>query len=105
MDGEIFMGGKEGPGQEAAQKLIAGMIAMRRLIAADDPTLTAEMVNNRMMKLAADADGAAGFPMPPAFLWYYQYGYKEGWNDPENHDPSRKRSFDEYVEEAVEKGW
>jgi DMSO reductase family type II enzyme molybdopterin subunit len=105
MDGEIFMGAKEGPGQEEAQKLIAGMIAMRRLIAADDPTLTAEMIGNRMMKLAADADGAAGFPMPPAFLWYYQYGYKERWNDPENNDPTMKRSFDDYVEEAVDKGW
>jgi DMSO reductase family type II enzyme molybdopterin subunit len=105
MDGEIMMAGKEGPGQEAAQKMIAGMIAMRRLMAADDPTLTAEMISNRMMKLAADADGAAGFPMPPAFLWYYQYGYKERWNDAENNDPSMKRSFDEYVEEAVEKGW
>ena len=46
-----------------------------------------------------------GFPMPPAFLWYYQYGYKERWNDPENNDPTMKRSFDEYVEEAIEKGW
>jgi anaerobic selenocysteine-containing dehydrogenase len=46
-----------------------------------------------------------GFPMPPAFLWYYQYGYKERWNDPENNDPSMKRSFDEYVREATEKGW
>ncbi|MEN8184463.1 MAG: molybdopterin-dependent oxidoreductase, partial [Myxococcota bacterium] len=53
MDGEIFLPEKEGPGQEAAQKLISGMIAMRRLIGADDPTLTAEMINNRMMKLAA----------------------------------------------------
>jgi anaerobic selenocysteine-containing dehydrogenase len=43
--------------------------------------------------------------MPPAFLWYYQYGYKKRWNDPENCDPSMKRSFDEYLEEAIEKGW
>ena len=49
--------------------------------------------------------GGMGSPVPPAFLWYYQYGYKERWNDPENNDPSMKRSFDEYVNEAIEKGW
>ncbi|MBW2240584.1 MAG: molybdopterin-dependent oxidoreductase [Deltaproteobacteria bacterium] len=103
-DGEAFMSEKEGPGQEAAQKLIAGMIAMRRLVAQSDPTMTTEMVQNRIACMAAEI-GGVGFPMPPAFMWYYQYGYKERWNDPENLDPSMKRSFDEYVEEAIEKGW
>ena len=49
--------------------------------------------------------GGMGFPMPPAFMWYHQYGYKERWNDPENNDPGMKRSFDEYLDEAIEKGW
>ena len=105
MDGEIFLPAKQGPGQEAAQRHIAGMIAMRRLVGASDPTLTEEMISNRMMQLAGDAPNAPGFPMPPAFLWYYQFGYKDRWNDPENHDPSFKRSFDDYVNEAIEKGW
>ena len=105
MDGEIFMSGKEAPGQEAAQKQIAGLIAMRRLVAASDPTLTPEMIQNRLTQLANDLPNGPGFAMPPAFLWYYQYGYKERWNDPENHDPSYPRSFDEYVNEAIEKGW
>ena len=47
-DGGSFMTRKEGPGQEAAQKLIAGIIAMRRLIAAEDPTMTPEMIQNRV---------------------------------------------------------
>src|SRR3990172_426268 len=105
MDGEIFLPAKQGPGQEAAQRHIAGMIAMRRLVGASDPTLTEEMISNRMMQLAGDAPNAPGFPMPPAFLWYYPFGYKDRWNDPENHDPSFKRSFDDYVNEAIEKGW
>jgi len=103
-DGDAFMSEKESPGQEAAQKYIAALIAMRRLIAADDPTMTAEMMQNRIAQMAAEL-GGMGFPMPPAFLWYYQFGYKERWNDPENNDPSMKRSFDEYVREAAEKGW
>ncbi len=104
MDGQIFQVRKEAAGQEAAQKHIAGLIAMRRLIAADDPTMTAEMIQNRAGEMAGEL-GGLGFPMPPAFLWYHQYGYKERWNDPENNDPSMKRSFDEYVQEATEKGW
>ncbi len=103
-DGEVFLPQKQGPGQEQAQKHIAGMIAMRRLVAQSDPTFTAEMVQNRIARMAADLR-SMGFPMPPAFLWYFQYGYKERWNDPANHDPSMKRTFDEYVNEAIEKGW
>jgi len=104
MDGHSFMIRKQGPGQEEAQKLIAGMIAMRRLIAAEDPTLTAEMIQNRAAQMAGEL-GGMGRMMPPAFLWYHQYGYKERWNDPESSDPTMKRSFDEYLSEAAEKGW
>ncbi len=104
MDGAAFMPRKQGPGQEEAQRLVAGMIAMRRLMSQSDPTLTEEMIQNRAAEAAGEL-GGLGVIMPPAFLWYYQYGYKERWNDPENHDPSMKRRFDEYVEEAIEKGW
>jgi DMSO reductase family type II enzyme molybdopterin subunit len=104
MDGEAFIGRKQGPGQEAAQKHVAGMIAMRRLLAAADPTMTPEMVQNRGAEVAGEL-GGMGNMMPPAFLWYYQYGYKDRWNDPENNDPSMKRSFDAYIDEAIEKGW
>jgi DMSO reductase family type II enzyme molybdopterin subunit len=104
MDGNALMPRKDGPGQESAQRLIAGMIAMRKLLSGGDPTLTPEMLQNRGAELAAEV-GGQGAIMPPAFLWYEQFGYKDRWNDPENHDPSFKRSFGEYLEEAVEKGW
>jgi DMSO reductase family type II enzyme molybdopterin subunit len=104
MDGEMMMPAKEGPGQEAAQKHIAGMIAVRRLLAADDPSMTTEMLENRLLEMVTES-GELGAPIPPAFLWYYQYGYKERWNDPENNDPSMKRTFDEYIEEAIAKEW
>ena len=104
LDGQVFLARKEAAGQEAAQKHIAGLIAMRRLLAAEDPTLTTEMIQNRGASMAVEL-GGLGSATPPAFLWYHQYGYKERWNDPENNDPSMKRSFDEYVQEATEKGW
>jgi DMSO reductase family type II enzyme molybdopterin subunit len=105
MDGEMMIPAKEGPGQEAAQRHIQGMLMMRRMIASTDPSQTKEMVGNRMLEMVAESGGPMGVPIPPAFLWYYQEGYRERWNDPENNDPGMKRSFDEYVSEAIEKGW
>ncbi len=104
MDGFTFMQRKGGAGQEAAQKHIMNMMALRRMLAASDPSMTEEMIQNRGAELAAEL-GGVGNTIPPAFVWYYQYGYKERWNDPENHDPSMKRSLGEYIEEAIEKGW
>jgi DMSO reductase family type II enzyme molybdopterin subunit len=103
-DGIAFMPRKEGGGQAAAQRYIASMIAMRRLAAEADPTMTLEMIQNRVAEVAGEL-GGLGATMPPAFLWYYQYGYKDRWNDPDNNDPSMKRTFDEYMNEAIEKGW
>jgi anaerobic selenocysteine-containing dehydrogenase len=103
-DGEMMLFGKEGPGQEAALRLVAMMMGMRRLLGSSDPTLTKGMLQNRMLEMAPQVS-PMGMPVPPAFLWYYQMGYKERWNDPENTDPTMKRSYDEYVTEAIEKGW
>ena len=104
LDGGAFLHRKQAVGQDEALKLISQIIAMRRMIAAGDPTMTAEMVQNRGAEMAGEF-GGAGNTIPPAFLWYYQYGYKERWDNPENHDPSMKRTFGEYLNEAVDKGW
>ena len=104
MDGGSFMHRKQAVGQEEAQKLIGQLIAMRRMVSAMDPTMTTEMTQNRGAEMAGEL-GGFGNTIPPAFLWYYQYGYKERWDNPENHDPSMKKTFGEYMEEAVDKGW
>jgi DMSO reductase family type II enzyme molybdopterin subunit len=103
-DGMAFATRKERAGQEAAQDFLANITAMRRLLTESDPTMTPEMTQNRAAEAAGEL-GGLGNVMPPAFLWYYQYGYKERWNHPDNNDPSMKRSFDEYITEAVDKGW
>jgi anaerobic selenocysteine-containing dehydrogenase len=66
--------------------------------------MTPEMVQNRVAEQAVEL-GGLGNTFPPVFLWYHHFGYKERWDDPENNDPSMKRSFSEYLDEAVEKGW
>jgi len=104
MDGGSFMARKEGLGQEAAQKLIQQMGEMRQMLAATDPTMTPGMIINRAAELAGEL-GGQGATMPPAFIWYHQYGYKERWNNPDNNDPTMKRTFDEYITEASDKGW
>jgi len=104
MDGTAFMSRKAGAGQEEAQKLITSLMAMRRLLTLQDPTMTPEMTQNRAAEASVEL-GGMGVVVPPAFLWYHQYGYKEIWNDPKNNDPTMKRSFDEYIKEAIDKGW
>jgi anaerobic selenocysteine-containing dehydrogenase len=103
MDGQAFLARKAGPGQEEARKAIAGMIAMRRMVAANDPTMTTEMTMNRVAETAGEL-GGMGRTVNPAFLWYHQYGYKERWNDPANHDPAMPRSFEAYLDEVTEQG-
>jgi DMSO reductase family type II enzyme molybdopterin subunit len=103
-DGMAFMAEKGGPGQEAARMAHQTRTLMRRMLTMDDPTRTLEMITNHVSALNPEL-GGFGAMIPPAFLWYYQYGYKERWNDRDNHDPSMKRSFDAYVNEAIDKGW
>ncbi len=100
---DAFLHRKEAAGQAAAQKLVANLIAMRRMLAQADPTMTPEMMHNRAAEIAAEM-GGLGNMVPPAFLWFYQYGYRDRWNDPENHDPSMRR-FEDYRNEALDKGW
>jgi hypothetical protein len=80
------------------------MLATRRL-SQDDPTMTLEMVLNRFQEMGGARVAGMGGMIPPAFLWYHQFGYKERWNKAEWSDKSMKRTFDEYYQEAMDKGW
>ncbi len=103
-DGYEFLTPKGRTGQDAAREHLQRMKSLQAMLLQQDPTMTMEMVTNRAASFSPDLAGM-GRMMPPAFLWYYQYGYRERWNNAANHDPSMKRSFDEYLTEAVEKGW
>jgi DMSO reductase family type II enzyme molybdopterin subunit len=64
-----------------------------------DPSLTPLLV------AVEQARQSTGGLIPPVFWWYYNAGYRDAWNRQEWHDPSMKRPFDEYFQEAVSKGW
>jgi DMSO reductase family type II enzyme molybdopterin subunit len=104
-DGQALISNKDRPGQEAAREAYQQVLAARRFLSADDPTMTIEMVINKAAEMGAAARAGFGGMIPPAFLWYHQYGYKERWNRKDWSDPSMKRTFDEYLEEAMDKGW
>jgi DMSO reductase family type II enzyme molybdopterin subunit len=104
-DGLVFAANKDRQGQEAAREFYQQILGARRFLSADDPTMTAEMVINRAAEMGGGRLGGQGNVIPPAFLWYHQYGYKERWNRKDWADPTMKRTFDEYLEEAMEKGW
>jgi DMSO reductase family type II enzyme molybdopterin subunit len=105
-DGASFIPAKSGPGQEAAHQFHKQLLATRRLLMLSDPTMTPEMAMEMGARMPIGARvGSMGRMTPPAFLWYYHYGYHDRWNRKDWHDPSMKRSFDEYVQEAMDKGW
>jgi DMSO reductase family type II enzyme molybdopterin subunit len=105
LDGMAFVEAKGKPGQDAARDFYKQVITMRRFLSADDPTMTLEMVINKAAEMGGARLGGFGGMIPPAFLWYHQYGYKERWNKKEWSEPGMKRSFDEYYQEAMDKGW
>ena len=105
LDGASLLGAKGRPGQEAAHDLYKQMISMRRMLTGDDPTLTTEMIINRAGEMAGSRLGGLGKMFPPVFLWYHHFGYKERWNRADWSDASMKRTFDEYYQEAMDKGW
>ncbi len=97
---------KDRVGQDAAWEKRREMLSMFRLLSQDDPTMTPEIAINRAAASPAGGTmGGLGRMGPPAFLWYHQYGYKERWNNKDWHDPSMKRPFSEYMEEALANGW
>jgi anaerobic selenocysteine-containing dehydrogenase len=79
---------------------MAANTAMIEAIKAEDPTRTDELAAVEMMSRMS-----MGGMAPSAFFWYYHCGYRERWNRREWNDPSMARSFDDYFQEALDKGW
>ncbi len=102
-DGPGITTQKARPGRRAAQQVLRQRDDYVAAFKAMDDTWTEEMAGIEMAHMAAST---GAIPMiPPAFFWYYHCGYKERWNNPEWGDPTMKRSFDEYFEEALDNGW
>ncbi|MEO6197293.1 MAG: molybdopterin-dependent oxidoreductase, partial [Dehalococcoidia bacterium] len=100
-DGIGLFGAKSRPGPEASLEVIDMLDRMVDLMQQEDPARTREQA---MVELETRTVGM-GSTTPPAFFWYFQCGHKENWNKAEWSDPAMKRPFDDYLNEALQKGW
>lgn len=111
-DGQGLATAKQLPGIEGSEQLLTVRDMAFQALRGMDPTLTDELAIRELNRVMAEqaigsgTRGAGGATMSPlAFWWYWQAGFKERWNTPGWGDDSLPRTFDEYFEEALEKGW
>jgi len=111
-DGQGLATAKPVPGIEGTETILNMRDSMVQSLKDEDPTLSDELAMrelNRLMIEASqlkneDAEGSStGSPM--ALWWYWQAGYRDRWNTTGWGDDSLPRTFDEYVNEALAKGW
>jgi DMSO reductase family type II enzyme molybdopterin subunit len=100
-DGMMLLGQKQEKGPEETHRFLSARDAIIDAIRAEDPTRTEEICRIEMTRRMASLAGM----IPPAFLWYRHAGYRENWNRAEWNDPTMPRPFDDYMREAIEKGW
>jgi DMSO reductase family type II enzyme molybdopterin subunit len=104
LEGQGVFSQKQRRGREETRRVLAlraqlQTMADAQAAGADSPEIAAVQA----MMNAARA-GIAGM-IPPAFFWYYHAGYRDRWNNKQWNDPGMRRTFDEYLNEAVESGW
>lgn len=100
-DGLYLQSTKTETGQQVTEEMKRVEEARVQAILAADPTLTPELLQIREVSTGSFNLGSS----PPFFFWYNQCGYREVYNNPAFKDPAMRRSFDDYVNEALEKGW
>jgi DMSO reductase family type II enzyme molybdopterin subunit len=102
---------KTRPGLEGFMQFARNARKAEKEILKEDDTLTEEMVlieiERKEVRGETVAEGMPATPLmvPPAFYWYNHAGYKDVWENPQWNDPEMKRSFHEYMDEAVDRGW
>ncbi len=115
-DGQGIALAKPGPGAANTEIVLAARDSAIAMIKQLDPTMTTEMAVREMARgprgLLRSVAGAnrgprkvTGGTAPPVFGWYWHAGYDQRWNVKEWGDESLPRSFDEYFNEALAKGW
>ena len=93
---------KTGTGTEATAETRTMREGILKSLIEADPTLTDELASYKVEQMMA---AMMGLFTPPAFFWYHHCGYREVWNRSGWGDAGMKRSFDEYFDEACERGW
>ncbi len=100
-DGMMVAASKAKAGPEGTEAVLSLMEAVEASLKEADPTLTDELASFEMFR----TPGAGRQIVPPFFFWYWHCGYRDRWNNESWGDPTLRRKFDEYVEEAMASGW
>jgi DMSO reductase family type II enzyme molybdopterin subunit len=103
--GGALLASKTRLGLEGTEETLDLLEAFTAAIKAEDPTMTDEMASIEQSRRAIISPTSGGMMVPPVFFWYNHGGYREGWNNARWNDPAMVRSFDDYLQEAVGKGW
>jgi DMSO reductase family type II enzyme molybdopterin subunit len=101
MDGYLIFPMKQRGGLAETDKVLDGLEKAIQNLGEQDPEASPEMVGLEMLARSV----AAGTASPPVFFHYYHCGYDENWNNAEWSDPSMKKSFGQYLDEAIRRGW
>lgn len=99
-DGWFTVAAKQNRGPSEVAAIVDMQENMIENAMKEDPTLTPAILAIE----ASKASTGTGM-VPPIFFWYYHAGCKDAWERKEWHDPSMKRPFTEYFNEAVENNW
>jgi DMSO reductase family type II enzyme molybdopterin subunit len=103
LEGQNLFGMKQRRGLAETRRVLKAREQMLAMLGGKKSDETEEIAAIDGIVNAARA-GLAGM-VPPAFFWYYHCGYRERWNNPAWGDPAMQRSFDDYFEEAIARGW
>ncbi|MBD3648484.1 MAG: molybdopterin-dependent oxidoreductase [Pseudomonadales bacterium] len=99
-EGQFIAQEKPGPGAQYTEQVLAAREARIQAYKEYDPTATTEIAIRDSIRLMGNEQ--AGIM---AFWWYDHCGYDKRWNNPEWGDKSLPRTFDEYMKEAIDRGW
>lgn len=91
---------KPGPGAQNTEKVLAAQYARFDAYIEKEPTATLEIAIRDVVRLEEKPTTSI-----PALWWYEHCGYGERWNTPGWGDDSLPRKFDDYMNEALDKGW
>ncbi len=101
LDGMFLLREKAEAGTEHTRQILDMRQAAMEIIGAQDPTATEEIRSIELVCQSATLSAVT----PPAFFWYRHCGYRQNWNRREWNEPTMRRPFDDYMREAVERGW
>lgn len=101
LDGYFLFPMKTRRGVDETAGLLDGIDAAMESLREQDPDASDEIIGNQLLQMAV----VSGTSTPPVFFNYHHAGYREPWNTPGWSDPTMARSFDEYLSDAVQRGW